>query len=175
VLTRREAGSKPDLWAARLDAARDSVLALRPLTRTPDAEAAANVSPDGRWLAYQSDQTGRPEVYVAPLRPDGLGPQIQLTDQGGAAPEWVSPGVVYFRGLDQQRVYLMTVGADPATGDHAAREWFDMRALGLQDMATMHNGNAIVVESGPLEREGPRAVNLVFGWAGGLKRRLSAR
>ncbi|HEY6866591.1 MAG TPA: protein kinase, partial [Candidatus Eisenbacteria bacterium] len=71
ILTRREAGGKPDLWAARLDAARDSVLALRPLTRTPDSEAAANVSPDGRWQAYQSDQTGRPEVYVAPLRPDG--------------------------------------------------------------------------------------------------------
>jgi Tol biopolymer transport system component len=175
ILTRSDHGGHQDLWMARLDPARDSVLALRRLAETPDQETAASVSPDGRWLAYQCDQTGRPEVYVAPLRSDGpLGSAIQLTDQGGSVPEWVSPTVLYFRGADQQRVFLMNIGPDPANGDHPVREWLDLEALGVRDLSTMRNGSVAVVLSGPQERAGPRAVRLVLGWSRELRRKMAA-
>jgi hypothetical protein len=43
-------------------------------------------SPDGRWLAYTSDETGRPEVYVRPF--PGPGGKWQISTGGGTVPTW---------------------------------------------------------------------------------------
>jgi hypothetical protein len=56
----------------------EAVGGLRVLLRTPFEESNAEVSPDGRWLAYQSNESGRDEVYVR-LFPDvGRGPLASL-------------------------------------------------------------------------------------------------
>jgi Tol biopolymer transport system component len=44
------------------------------------------VSPDGRWLAFTSDQSRRNEVYVRPLR--GEGEEVQVSVDGGSEPAW---------------------------------------------------------------------------------------
>jgi dipeptidyl aminopeptidase/acylaminoacyl peptidase len=46
----------------------------------------AQFSPDGRWLAYTSDESGRPEVYVAPF--PGGGSKWQVSVAGGSSPRW---------------------------------------------------------------------------------------
>ena len=43
-------------------------------------------SPDGRWVAYETDETGQYEVYVAPF--PGPGPRSQISTRGGAWPTW---------------------------------------------------------------------------------------
>jgi hypothetical protein len=48
------------------------------------------VSPDGKWLAYQSNETGRPEIYVKPF-PDGPG-KWQVSTDGGQFPRWRRDG-----------------------------------------------------------------------------------
>ncbi len=55
-------GSSQDLWILPL---RDRK--PRPYMQTPYNEYAGRFSPDGRWIAYRSDESGRPEVYVAPF------------------------------------------------------------------------------------------------------------
>jgi hypothetical protein len=48
------------------------------------------ISPDGRWLAYRSDQEGQPEVYVEPLT--GSGGRLKVSTQGGTQPVWSNRG-----------------------------------------------------------------------------------
>ena len=54
-------------------------------------ESAASVSPDGRWLAYVSDETGRDEVYVRPFPNTETG-KWQVSVEGGQAPLWAHSG-----------------------------------------------------------------------------------
>ncbi len=57
-----------------------------PLLATPAVEREAAFSPDGRWLAYQSDESGRPEVFVRPF--PGPGGKWRISTDGGAFPVW---------------------------------------------------------------------------------------
>jgi eukaryotic-like serine/threonine-protein kinase len=59
-------------------------------------EASARLSPDGRWIAYQSDESGRFEIYVQSY--PALDRKVQLSTQGGVQPVWARDGsTVYFR------------------------------------------------------------------------------
>jgi len=75
-----------DLWAAATDAADDPF----PLLKTPANEALPRLSPDGRYVAYQSDASGRWEVYVRPF-PKGEG-RWQVSVDGGRSARWSPAG-----------------------------------------------------------------------------------
>jgi Tol biopolymer transport system component len=71
-----------DLWALPLEGDRKPIV----LVKTDFSEEDARLSPDGRWLAYTSDESGRQEVYVRPfLRPGGS--QV-ISTSGGRNPMW---------------------------------------------------------------------------------------
>ena len=82
----------------------------QPLLATEASETNANVSPNGRWLAYDSDASGRREVYVRPFPnvEDGLWPVSAL---GGHSPRWSADGteLFYMNGAD---FYAAAVDAD---------------------------------------------------------------
>jgi Tol biopolymer transport system component len=65
--------------------------------KTPFREAYGAFSPDGRWVAYHSNESGRPEIYVRPFKPAGpnagtatteVGDQWQVSTGGGITPRW---------------------------------------------------------------------------------------
>lgn len=85
----REGGS--DLYAIRLGV--DSI--PRPLLVTPFEERVPTVSPDGRYLAYVSNETGRQEVFVRPF-PDVTSGRWQVSTNGGQAPLWSRSGTELF-------------------------------------------------------------------------------
>ena len=64
---------------------------LVPLLTTPAREMSPAVSPDGRWLAYVSDESGQPEVYVRPF-PDVATARWQVSASGGTLPVWAHNG-----------------------------------------------------------------------------------
>ena len=70
-----------DLWALTRGEARP-----RPLLRTKFDEDLGMLSPDGRWLAYESNEAKRWEVYVRPW--PALSPRWQVSTEGGSAPLW---------------------------------------------------------------------------------------
>jgi len=78
-------GAEIDIWV--LDRESGDAHALR---KTPANEAEGRISPDGRWLVYQSDEAGRLEIYVTPF-PDG-GRSWQISQAGGMYPNWRSDG-----------------------------------------------------------------------------------
>jgi Tol biopolymer transport system component len=71
-----------DLWIKP----RDDKQAARPLIATPFDENYAAISPDGRWLAYASDESGTYEVYATAF-PSGEG-KWQISTAGGSFPRW---------------------------------------------------------------------------------------
>jgi serine/threonine-protein kinase len=77
------------LWSVALS---DRV--ATPVLVTPDNERLPMPSPDGKWLAYVSDESGRYEVYVRPFRQAGTRAQISL--EGGTEPVWSRTGSELF-------------------------------------------------------------------------------
>ena len=85
--------------------------AFTPLVNTPAVESTAAVSPDERWLAYQSDETGRSEIYVRDLSTDAG--RWRISSLGGVTPAWRRDGrELYFVSPQGQ---LMAVDIEPGT------------------------------------------------------------
>ncbi len=75
--------------------------APRPFLNTPFGERAPAFSPDGRWLAYSSNESGSYEVYVRPF--PGPGGKWQISTAGGLWPEWSRDGrELFYRTPDQK-------------------------------------------------------------------------
>jgi dipeptidyl aminopeptidase/acylaminoacyl peptidase len=94
-----------DLWVLPMQGDRTPYVFLR----TPFREALGVFSPDGRWVAYHSNESGRPEVYVRPFFEPGqhdaatAGDQWQISTDSGAFPKWRADG--------QELYYLDPSGA----------------------------------------------------------------
>jgi len=78
--------NKRDLWVMPLEGDRTP----RPFLVTPFNELTARVAPDGKWVAYASDESGRLEVYIRPF--PGPGPPTQVSTRGGEQPVWARDG-----------------------------------------------------------------------------------
>jgi eukaryotic-like serine/threonine-protein kinase len=74
---------------------------LRPIIASAFQELAPALSPDGRWLAYTSNETGRREVYVRPF-PDVSAGKYQVSTAGGSSPRWSHRGdELFYRSLSE--------------------------------------------------------------------------
>jgi len=87
----------------------------QPFISSPFNEVGPTFSPDGRWLAYASDQTGRFEIYVTPY--PGPGPRVQVSAAGGRAPIWARNGreLFYRRVLVAEKGLRSTWAVDVTT------------------------------------------------------------
>jgi Tol biopolymer transport system component len=106
-----DAKTSTDIWLLSMDGERKAV----PLLHSPFDEGAARISPDGRWLAYHSDETGRFEIYLQSF--PTLGNKIQISSGGGNRPQWRADGrELFYRGLDGS---VMGVKIEAGTAFHA--------------------------------------------------------
>ncbi|MGH7703027.1 MAG: protein kinase domain-containing protein [Gemmatimonadales bacterium] len=84
-----------------------------PFLATSFNEGWPALSPDGRWLAYQSDESGQTEVYVRDFR--GAGAKIIVSQNGGAEPVWSRDGrELFYRGFGPQGRLLVAVALQTA-------------------------------------------------------------
>jgi serine/threonine-protein kinase len=86
----------------------------RPLLRTPSRELSAEVSPDGRWLAYASNESGETQVYVRPF-PKTESSRFPVSTDGGFRPAWSRSGreLFYVVGTSPDPVSVMAVSVEP--------------------------------------------------------------
>jgi Tol biopolymer transport system component/predicted Ser/Thr protein kinase len=93
-----------DLWTLPLDVSdpdHPKPGKSEPFLRTPSNEHFPAASPDGRWIAYQSDESGKFEVYVRPF--PGPGGKSQISNAGGQLPVWSRNGrELFFQNLDNR-------------------------------------------------------------------------
>jgi eukaryotic-like serine/threonine-protein kinase len=97
LILRSETGAPGDgdIFAMRIGI--DTV--PRPIIASPFQELAPALSPDGRWLAYTSNETGRREMYVRPF-PDVSAGKYQVSTAGGSSPRWSHRGdELFYRSL----------------------------------------------------------------------------
>ena len=81
------------------------------LLSTPFNELNSDLSPDGRWIAYQSDESGRFEVYVRPY-PDVNGGRWQVSATGGTRPLWGRDGRELYTSLLKKGVIIRPMGGN---------------------------------------------------------------
>jgi Tol biopolymer transport system component len=141
----------------------------RPFLHTPANETEARLSPDGGWIAYQSNESGRNEVYVAAY--PGPGGRWQVSTDGGSAPVWSRDGrELFYRGGGN----LMAAGVETRPKFRAGlpKPLFKLTNLGDYDVAP--DGQRFVMVRSRAEEDAPRSVAVVLGWFDDLKRRAPA-
>jgi Tol biopolymer transport system component len=85
----------------------ESPRAMRSFVATPADEETPRVSPDGKWLAYASDETGSYEIYARPV--NGSGGRLLISAGGGAEPVWARDGrSLYYRGPEKMMLAALT-------------------------------------------------------------------
>jgi serine/threonine-protein kinase len=169
-----------DLWVVPLEGEREPEVFLS----TPFNEANGAFSPDGRWLAYGSNESGRFEVYVRPFPPRGG--KWQVSDGGGGYARWSRDGRQLFYRTDEG---LMVASVDTAGDTFRAgrpRPVFEgvfrggIRGVGLAgnsfaDYDVTPNGQRFVMFPAPEDSgqgEHPH-VTLVTHWFDELRRTFS--
>ena len=111
------------VWALPVSGTRTPV----PFADTPFDEQWGQFSPDGRWVAYTSTESGRREVYVAPFR--GPGGKTQISLGGGNYPRWRRDGTELFYHSPDDKLMAAAVRADAVRIDvQSVRPLFEMRA-----------------------------------------------
>jgi len=87
--------------------------APRPLLTTQVREDVARISPDGRWLAAETNETGQIEVFVRPF-PQVDGPRWRISLAGGHDPVWSREGGAFFYRQDRLIMEVPVGGSDPS-------------------------------------------------------------
>ena len=153
VFHARSAESGFDIWALPAGASE-----ARPLARSGFNETDGRISPDGRWLAYVSDEPGQSDVYVARL--DDARRRIRVSTAGGTKPQWVGPSALVFaRGDDLLRAPLTTNGEALQAGTPVRIATLP----GLRDYAVTRSGERVLalVQTGSTPGE---TLAVLVGW-----------
>ena len=101
----------------------------QPLVASSAQELQGQFSPDSRWIAYTSDESGAPEVYIRRF-PDGGG-KWQVSTRGGAQPRWRRDGKeLFYLALDGRLMAVMVGGTGNVIETGAPRELFNTGITG---------------------------------------------
>lgn len=127
-------GRMSDIWVMPAD----SPQAARPLLANPFSELSPMPSPDGRWLAYQANETGSNAVYVREIASGRGGGRVRVSPEQGAGPRWSANGrELFYRRGDSLVVVAVAAGATlsfgpprPLIGGLAAAWGFDVHPSG---------------------------------------------
>jgi Tol biopolymer transport system component len=163
-------GTNQDIWILplRVPGGRKPMVYLQ----TVSSEGYAAFSADKKWIAYQSDESGRAEVYVEPFpRAAGKSQRSQISTHGGGLPKWRADGqeLYYITGNGElMAVSLGTAGALKASPPRTLfqtrslpRSWntFDVTAAGSRFLVNI-----------PLEWASSQPVMLIANWTEGFKK-----
>jgi len=143
-----------------------------PLYRTPANEGWAEFSPDGRWIAYESDESGTSEVYVRAF-PDGTG-RWQVSDRGGSRPGWSKDGrAIYFWSGAALVRRSVSVDGEVLSPGRLSTFPIERPVLRTEDSGYVvdSRGRVLLLPFAADNLEPARTV-IAFGWADELRRRL---
>jgi len=169
-------GNPSDIWVLPLFGDREPY----PLIQTPFTETQARFSPDGQWVAYQSDESGRNEIYLIPFAPAAAqddataepprGGKWQVSSHGGTFPRWSKHGkeLVYVSGGVTSELTAVEIELSP-TGVKigAPRQLFGVdQVAGTTPYDTAPDGDWFVVNTSAVQASA--SINLITNWTAEL-------
>jgi Tol biopolymer transport system component len=158
--------------------------ARKPFLRTPANEDNGVFSPDGQWLAYESNESGQYEVYVHPF--PGQGGRVQISTQGGLEPVWSRNGrELFYRSGDRMMAVEISSprdssGAFPSGFSASAPRLlfeghYQYSGLVSSDYDVSQDGQRflMVQSSGP--EQTPTQIRVVLNWFTELRQRVPVK
>ena len=158
-----------DIWVLQL-----SDRKAQPFLRTPFNESVPQFSPDGRWLAYISDESGHFEIYVQPY--PGPGSKWQISTEGGTEPVWNPNGrELFYR--SGEKMMTVDISTQPGFAAGKPRMLFEGRyeptPLTTPNYAVSPDGQRfLMLKPAQQAEEAPTQINVVLNWIEELKRRV---
>jgi hypothetical protein len=174
VYGRLDPSTKWDVWTAPTaappaGAARTPV----PYLRTEFNEHQGRLSPDGRWMAYVSDESGRWEVYVGAFPTRGPG-AVQISTGGGFQPQWRHDGKELFYLAPDQMLMSVAASAEAGFTAGAPRGLFKTRTEDRgarlsydRDYLPAGDGRRFLINA--VQEPAPSAITVVLNWSAGIK------
>ncbi|MCX6537633.1 MAG: protein kinase [Acidobacteria bacterium] len=143
----------------------------RPLHDASGAEYNAQISPDGRWVAFVSTESGTSEIYIQPF--PGPGPKLRISTGGGNDPRWAQNGreLFYRTGVPAQTFMVVELLADSALPVGQPRELFQLTAGTTWDVTPDRDRFLVELTVGGRGS----ALALVTNWFEELRRRAPAK
>jgi serine/threonine-protein kinase len=172
-----ELGKGGDLWTLRLGE-KGAEPKLEEFLKTDTNEGYGRISPDGRWLAYDSQATGRPEVYVRPYppSPDRTGQQMVSNNGGVGGALWRKDGrELYYVGSNRS-VMMVPVTPGPVLMFGQPKVLFQAPLIANTSSLPSYNwdvnadGSKFLINVVGTGTAGPQLPHvLVLNWTSGLK------
>jgi serine/threonine-protein kinase len=156
-----------DLWTVSLDTsdpAHPKVGKPEIFLQTPANEVVPSFSPDGRWVAYRSNESGIDEIYVRPF-PPGSGGKWPISTGGGLYGEWSKNGHELFYETADNRIMVVDYTANgSAFVPGKPRLWTSRRIFfpGLHNLDLQPDGKRFVVFAMPEDSGEKRPVRVTF-------------
>jgi hypothetical protein len=172
VCTRAEAKTGYDLWVLPLFGDRK----LFPLLTTTFDERFAQISPNGRWVAYQSNESGQDEIYVQAF--PGPGEKSRISTNGGTQVRWRRDARELFYVAPDRRLMAVSVSAGSAGDKFDAappqslfltRIWNNATELsGKQEYAVSNDGQRFLMLVEPADAA-VAPIRVISNWTGGRR------
>ncbi len=180
VFSQGDPKTRGDIWAAAIDG---HLVSPRPVVDGPFDEIFPELSPDGHWLAYASDASGRLEVYVQPYR--GTGGRQMISTAGGREPAWAPDGRrLFYREPPREPGGVFRMMAVDVTSQGSAlvagvpSPLFDDRFVRASPIRAYDVGRdgrfLMLLETRPAATPATE-IHLVVNWSHELRRMLAAR
>jgi Tol biopolymer transport system component len=161
---RLDSATKWDIWALPLDGSGPA----RPVLHSAASELHPTLSPDGRWLAYESDESGLSEVYVLPFGAGGM--PYQVTNGGGFWPYWTKDGKGLIFSAPRDPNALVEVDIRPGTTFAAGPPRPLGRVPGNTAGADFDRATKRIIALVPAEKARPQTITVVQNWQAALKK-----
>ncbi len=166
----RDPNNGMDIWILPLEGERKPRLFLQ----TPYAEWGGMFSPDGRWLAYWSNESGRDEVYVQAY--PGPGGKWQVSTEGGSRPVWSKNGRELFYPVGE-KIMVADIEAGAVLKIGKPRVLFEGRFWDNAGhfYAITPNGTKFVMLKENEQQSTATQINVVLNWFDELERRVPGK
>jgi len=166
-----DAKTLQDIWVLNLTDRKP-----QPFLTSPFREGAPVFSPDGRWIAYVSDESGRNEVYVSPF--PGPGEKQAISTNGGSEPVWPRAGKeLFYRSGDA--VMAAQVTTSPTLSVTKPRVVFRKpyeRSIALwPNFDSSADGKDLLMVKGSDAAPAPSFINVVLNWSEELNARVPTK
>jgi serine/threonine-protein kinase len=158
-----------DIWVLPLDAERKPW----PFKQTKFWEQGPQISPDGRWLAYVSNESGRFEIYVEAFPGPGgkwqISKQVAGEARPGAIARWAPNGrELFFQ--SGNRLMSVAVETQPTFSAGAPRQLFELR--GAANFVGTADGQRFLFQETTEEQLSISQLNVILNWSEELKQRV---